>query len=136
MYGVVICPRCNQARGVDLDSRTATCPRCGNRIDLRRARCYARVEDKRQLPEAVRRVSEANRGLEAFEAGPVARPSAPKDAESVESVVVRLSADGPFTVSELSEALDVDEGRARTMIGAMMAEGGLMEPSSGRYSHV
>jgi len=136
MYGVVICPRCNQARGVDLGSRTASCPRCGNRIDLRKAYVYARVDDQRLLPEAVRRVSESNRGLEAFESGPAPRPRPVSGPETVGSTVRALSADGPFSVDELARTMDVDVGRAKAIVEAMMAEGELMEPSAGRYRTV
>ena len=52
MYGVVICPRCKRAKGVDLKQKTTTCG-CGFEIQLSPARIKARAETPRELAPLV-----------------------------------------------------------------------------------
>jgi len=56
MFGVVVCPRCHRAKGVDLSKKTTTCS-CGFAIRIVPARIRLRVGTERELIEAVRRVS-------------------------------------------------------------------------------
>lgn len=68
MWGVVVCSRCGNARGVDLRAKTATCA-CGFAILVRSVRVLARTDDARDLPELV---GETNARLQG--APEVARP--------------------------------------------------------------
>src|SRR2546428_13582623 len=54
MFGVVVCPRCHRAKGVDLSKKTTTCS-CGFAIRVVPARVRLRVGTERELIEAVRR---------------------------------------------------------------------------------
>jgi hypothetical protein len=56
MYGVVVCPRCKRAKGVDLKQKTTTCM-CGFQISLRSARIRARAETAREIAPLVGKVS-------------------------------------------------------------------------------
>ncbi|MGQ0796878.1 MAG: hypothetical protein ACT4OI_03300 [Methanobacteriota archaeon] len=66
MYGVVVCPRCRRAKGVDLARATTSCA-CGFEIRVVPARVRARTERVRDLPALVGRVSaEIAGGLDAY----------------------------------------------------------------------
>jgi Domain of unknown function (DUF1922) len=56
MYGVVVCPRCKRAKGVNLKQKTTTC-QCGFEIDVVPARIRARAETARELAPLVGKVS-------------------------------------------------------------------------------
>ena len=56
MYGVLVCPRCKRAKGVDLKQKTTTCL-CGFEIRVRSAKIRARTETARDLASLVGQVS-------------------------------------------------------------------------------
>jgi len=67
MYGVVVCPRCKQAKGVDLKQKTTTCA-CGFEIRIVSSRVRARADTARELAPLVGRVSaELAGGLAAYQ---------------------------------------------------------------------
>jgi hypothetical protein len=67
MFGVVFCPRCHRAKGVELSKKTTTCS-CGFEIRVFPARITVRVGTERELIEAVRRASaELAGGLAEYE---------------------------------------------------------------------
>ena len=57
MFGVIICPRCNRARGVDLSVKTSKCPGCGLHSEVDRMHTYFQTDNELELAEAVRRTS-------------------------------------------------------------------------------
>ena len=74
MFGVVVCPRCHRAKGVELSKRTTSCS-CGFEIRVVLARLPVRVGTERELVEAVRRVSaELAGGLAEYEKAIALRP--------------------------------------------------------------
>ncbi len=54
MFGVVICPHCEQARGVRLSAGKSRCPRCGATYDVGLLKIYFITEKESELAEAVR----------------------------------------------------------------------------------
>ena len=56
MYGVLVCPRCKRAKGVNLNQKTTTC-QCGFEIPVVPARIRARAETARELAPLVGKVS-------------------------------------------------------------------------------
>jgi hypothetical protein len=56
MYGVLVCPRCKRAKGVNLKQKTTTC-QCGFEIHVVPARIRARAETARELAPLVGKVS-------------------------------------------------------------------------------
>ena len=56
MYGVIVCPQCQRAKGVNLKQKTTTC-QCGFEIHVVPARIRARAETARQLAPLVGEVS-------------------------------------------------------------------------------
>lgn len=56
MYGVVVCPRCHRAKGVDLKQKTTTCS-CGFDIRVVPAKIRARAATARELAPLVGQVN-------------------------------------------------------------------------------
>lgn len=54
MYGVIVCPRCKRAKGVDLKQKTTTCA-CGFEIHVAPSRIRARAGTARELAGLVGR---------------------------------------------------------------------------------
>lgn len=81
MYGVVVCPRCRRAKGVDLAKKTTTCD-CGFEIRVAVSRTPFETSNARELVEAVGRVqAEISGGARAVESAKTSRPRKPaKDA--------------------------------------------------------
>ncbi|HKZ89455.1 MAG TPA: hypothetical protein VJ300_04260 [Thermoplasmata archaeon] len=74
MYGVVVCPSCRRAKGVDLAQRTTTCV-CRFVIRITPSKAHARTEDARQLASLVGRVNaELRGGIEEYEKATSPRP--------------------------------------------------------------
>src|SRR3989441_6464028 len=72
MYGVVVCPRCKRAKGVNLKQKTTTC-QCGFVIHIVPARIRGRAESARELAPLVGKVSaELAGGTEEYRRGPAA----------------------------------------------------------------
>jgi len=80
MYGVVVCPRCKRAKGVDLKQKTTTCL-CGFDIRVVPSRVRARANTARELAPLVGQVSaEIAGGLKAYrEAAAPVRRIRPRD---------------------------------------------------------
>ncbi len=74
MYGVVVCPRCGRAKGVDLAQRTTSCA-CGFEIRVVPTRVRARTERARDLAALVGRVNaELAGGAAAYREAVASRP--------------------------------------------------------------
>ncbi len=87
MFGVVVCPRCHRAKGVEVSKKTTSCS-CGFEIRVLPSRIRVRVGTERELVEAVRRVSaEIAGGLEEYE-----RAVAPRKKKRVSDVHARVAA--------------------------------------------
>jgi len=80
MYGVVVCPRCKRAKGVDLKQKTTTCL-CGFEIRVVPSLVRARANTARELAPLVGQVSaEIAGGLKAYrEAAAPVRRIRPRD---------------------------------------------------------
>lgn len=87
MFGVVVCPRCGRAKGVELRKKTTTCS-CGFEIRVDPARIRVRVATERELIEAVRRVSaQLAGGLADYE-----RAASPRPRKRIKDVHARITA--------------------------------------------
>ena len=53
-FGIVLCSRCNKARGVRLIAKSATCTQCGKRIDVKKAKILTRLDSEKEVAAAVR----------------------------------------------------------------------------------
>lgn len=63
-FKVVLCPRCKTARGIRSDAKSATCPRCGKRMDLKKARELSEVESEKELASVVMELNTRLKGGE------------------------------------------------------------------------
>ncbi len=87
MYGVVVCPRCKRAKGVDLKQKTTTCA-CGFEIRVLPAKIRARADSARELAPLVGRINaELAGGLAAYE-----RDLAPRKRTRIRNVHARVMA--------------------------------------------
>jgi len=90
MYGVVVCPRCKRAKGVDLKQKTTSCS-CGFEIRVLPTRVKARAETARELATLVARVNaEIAGGLKIVE-----RDLAPRRRPRIRDVHARIAAAVP-----------------------------------------
>ena len=154
MYGVVACPRCKTAKGVDLGKKTTTCT-CGFEIRLRAAKVYARADTERELVEAVRKVqAQLHGGLEEYRRA-ASRPR-PRRPQSVHARVaaaaksagdrsqrVRAAAVGLteeielFTLDDLRRVLDaLGIPGAPARLRELLASTVVYEPREGYYRTV
>jgi len=60
-YGILVCPRCGMAKGVEADKKTTTC-QCGREIDLRRVKLRYMTDSPLELAESVANANAALRG--------------------------------------------------------------------------
>lgn len=145
MYGVVVCPHCTLVQGADLSMARVSCPRCGGKIDVRRAKVYFSTDSPQELGEAVRQVGEQLvYDIEAPEAKrrkvrvKVSKTTPALDEASLRQVVESLSASkGEFGRDDLGKALQI--GRERELdrlIARMLAAGLMAEAGEGRYRAV
>jgi hypothetical protein len=89
MYGVVVCPRCKRAKGVDLKQKTTTCV-CGFEIHVAPSTVRARADSARELAPLVGRVSaELAGGLDVYQEA--AAPSRRKRSRDVHVRVVGVA---------------------------------------------
>lgn len=56
-YGVVVCPRCEMARGVKLSQKSTTCARCGKTFQIRTRKILYRARNAREVGAAVAEIN-------------------------------------------------------------------------------
>jgi hypothetical protein len=147
MYGVVVCPKCNRARGVDLSVKTSKCPGCGSHSDVDRMRIYFQTDNEQELAEAVRRVgTRMQHSIEDYGEDVVMARQATEeqrkrsknqslDFEGMSFIARSLSSENGFGLDELRDAL-VKEGYdldAAKIASVMLNEGIVYEPRPGRF---
>jgi hypothetical protein len=151
MYGVVVCPRCKRAKGVDAKQRTTTCV-CGFEIHVFPNRMRARTERAADLADLVGRVNaEISGGLKTYEADLAPRRQA--RSRDVYTRVIAMAAKAGdrsarirSAASELTRELEVftldDWSRVLAGLGVPNPEGALgilvaasavFEPRTGFY---
>jgi hypothetical protein len=52
-FGVIVCPRCKRAKGVDLSSKTTKCIRCGKSLQLSKLKILYETESQEKLRQAI-----------------------------------------------------------------------------------
>jgi hypothetical protein len=147
MFGVIICPRCNRARGVDLSVKTSKCPGCGLHSEVDRMHIYFQTDNELELAEAVRRVgTRMQHSIEDYGDDVVLARQATEeqrkrsknqslDFDGMVVVARSLDSESGFGLEELKEALtkegyDLDPARIASV---MLNEGIVYEPRPGRF---
>ena len=150
MFGVIVCPKCNRARGVDLSVAAATCSSCGKKISVGKAKVYFKTESESELAEAVRRMSERlavdvesapharkkKRRRLSFHEELGARAKKLKGSEDrLRFVAENLTSElGAFSVQDLAMVVRCyDEADAEELIEKMLSSGIIFEPEPGKY---
>jgi len=154
MYGVIVCPRCKRAKGVDLKQKTTTCA-CGFEIRIAPSRVRARADTARELASLVGQVSaELAGGLAAYRKA--ATPARRRRSRDVHLRIAGVASKPHDRASrlraaavELTRELEVfsleDWTRVLAGLGIADAEGALatliranlvMEPKDGFYRAV
>ncbi len=140
MFGVIICPHCTLVQGADLKMARITCPRCGGKVDVKRAKVYFSTDSPKELADGVRQVGA--RLVYDIEMPGAARPTVPAsrigmpaDEQSMRALVLELSGDGgDFTRDDVRKALPTaDEGTLDKLIDRMLGSGIIYESERGRY---
>jgi hypothetical protein len=154
MYGVVVCPRCKRAKGVDLKQKTTTCM-CGFEIHVLPARVRARAATARELAPLVGQVNaELAGGTRAVQQA-LALPKRPRPKQVHARVIAAVPKTGDRTTRiraaavELTSELEVftrdDWSRVLEGLGISDPEGALeslvransvFEPKEGFYRAV
>ena len=147
MFGVIICPRCNRARGVDLSVKTSKCPGCGLHSEVDRMRTYFQTDNELELAEAVRRTSSRmQHSIEDYgEDVVLARQATEEQRKKAKNLTLdfdgmvilarSLSSESGFGLGELKDALakegyDLDPVKIASV---MLNEGIVYEPRPGRF---
>ena len=139
MLGVIVCPRCTLVQGADLSAARVTCPRCGAKIDVKRAKVYFSTDSPQELAEGVRMVgAQLFYDIEDVTAAPPAmpqpRPGLPNDEQSMRALAVRLSENGDFSKEDVQKELRWgDEEAIERLLARMLDAGIIFESSPGRY---
>jgi hypothetical protein len=147
MFGVIICPRCNRARGVDLSVKTSKCPGCGLHSEVDRMRVYFQTDNELELAEAVRRTSSRQQHsiedygddvILARQASEEQRKRSKNQSLDFDGMVLlahSLECEAGFSLDDLRDVLakesyDLDPAK---IAAVMLNEGIVYEPKPGRY---
>jgi Mrp family chromosome partitioning ATPase len=140
MFGVIICPHCTLVQGADLRMARITCPRCGGKIDVKRAKVYFSTDSPKELAEGVRQVGA--RLVYDIEMPGASRPAVPAppvgipaDEQSMRALVLELSTgDMEFTKDDVRRARPTaDEAAIDRLMARMLLSGIIYESVPGRY---
>ncbi len=148
-YGVIICPRCGMAKGVETRRKTTTC-QCGREIKLRRMKLRFQTDSPMELAQSVARANAAIRGGEQLppEKKPrkrepysviAERSQHPKDPVERMQVIARALSDlkGEFTEEDLGKVLQsLGKGSPKDMVRKLQELNLIYEASEGKYRSV
>lgn len=143
MFGVVVCPKCQRARGVRLGSARAKCVHCGHSIDLSKARVFYRTDSEQELAAAVKKMMEKlAQGVEGMQTEKKRRRSPPPKKDRVHLVEEELRAiaqeltekQGLFTPEQFMRRAGLKSAKdAQDLLETMLSEGVILEPRPERY---
>ncbi len=154
MYGVVVCPRCKRAKGVNLKQKTTTCP-CGFEIRVVPAKVKARAATPRDLAPLVGQVNaELAGGTKAVQAL-LAPPRRARPREVHARIVAAVPRTGDrttklraaaveltrelevFTMDDWSRVLEgLGIGGAAAALASLVESNAVFEPKEGFYRAV
>jgi transcription initiation factor TFIIIB Brf1 subunit/transcription initiation factor TFIIB len=61
-YGVIVCPKCRRAKGVDVSHKTTRCPCCGKVLTLKNLDIKYKTNSEEDLRRAIGLVNAENNG--------------------------------------------------------------------------
>jgi hypothetical protein len=146
MFGAIVCPKCNTARGIRIPTKTARCVKCGHSIDVMKAKVYFETDSQEELADAVRALAEklavdieeppANKKRRRRAA--VKKKIAVKvrmNEEDLRAALTTLTERSPiFSRQELFEALHItNKEEQEKALEKLLASGMIFEPQPGRF---
>lgn len=148
-YGVIICPSCGKARGVETSRKSTTC-QCGRELKLSRMKFHMTTDTPHELALAVARANEllAEGKKLPVEKGVRRRASPRRPAKAVKTAKdpleeLRLVAleltrkKGDFDLSDLEKvAPSMGKGSAESVLARLVANNLVYEVSEGRFRAV
>jgi uncharacterized Zn finger protein (UPF0148 family) len=93
-YGVIVCPSCGKAKGVEAEKKTTTC-QCGREIELSRVKLHYSTDSPMELADAVAQANALIAGGEKLKKEPRSRKKGPhaaiaEKAKSVKDPLERM----------------------------------------------
>ncbi len=148
-YGLVICPSCGKARGVETAKKTTTCP-CGRQGRLYRSQIRFETDSPLELAEMVAQANSQLANGKRFRRPSTKEPKDPyartakratalKDPTEMAEEIVRGLTDelGDFSASDLGKVLSLlGKGQPEEMIVRLVEGNMVIEVGEGRYRAV
>ena len=148
-YGLIICPSCGKARGVETNRKTTSCP-CGRSVKLRRSMIKYETDSPRELAEMVGQANEQLLAGKKFRRRRVKEPEDPcvrvakasmalKDpVQRGEAIARGLTEElGAFGIEELRAVLSVvGSNDPEALVRRLMEANLIYEVDAGRYKAV
>ncbi len=148
-YGLLVCPKCGMAKGVEASKKTTTC-QCGREIDLRRVKLKYVTDSPLELAESVAKANAALRGGQQL---PPERKPRKKDpffviaerAQSIKDPVERMKViakgltdlKGAFGVDDVRRVVSIlGKGSAEDVIKVLQEHNLVYETADGRFRAV
>ncbi len=126
MLGVVRCPKCKLARGVELSAAKATCPSCGRELHPRKMKPLCSVDSVSDLPAAVQAANIRGNEKEV-------PPVPPKKIRRSPSDRALAALAQPRTCEELAAALELEEEDAQLLLDKLAENGAVLRLRDGTY---
>ena len=146
-YGVVICPRCEQAKAADLNFKTTKCLECNKVIDLNKTKIWARTDDNDEIIFLVGQVKAKLLGEEFEQPKPRKGQKKKKKTVSigsrrqrqlVEAAVILTAEKGTFRFEDFKKTVTKSTGTGKKaeieeFLAFLQARGIIIEPKPGEY---
>ena len=148
-YGVIVCPKCGMARGVETRKKTTSC-QCGREIVLSRVKVHFMTDSPLELADAVAEANASIRGGKPLPAEKKPRKkgayaAAAERAKPIKDPVERMravaealtEAKGQFTLDDLRKAASVlGKDSAEDMLARLLEHNLVYESGEGIYRSV
>ncbi len=145
-YGLIVCPRCGKARGVETVRKTVTC-QCGRQIKVGRMKIQFLTDSPLELAKTVQKVNASlkgdgpmpkdrmKRGVRTITVDKEKMKGAKNQLERTRLIVEELSKKKPeFSSEDLSKiSSQIGGGNADALVERLLASGVIYEVSPGRF---
>lgn len=150
LYGVVVCPKCVQAKGVELKYKSSKCLVCGYVMKLHNVKIWAKTDDPDQLPDLV---SQAKAQIEGVEYTPptnrprqkykheVVRPGSKRERIIIRTALELTEKNGSFEIEEFFRSIQkespmITEPYITKYLEVLQEKGLILEPSPGKFQYI
>lgn len=148
-YGVIVCPACGKAKGVEADKKTTTCP-CGREIDMARVKLHYSTDSPHELADAVAQANALIAGGEKLRKESRPRKKDPlaavaERAKTIKDPLERMRAvaqglsrvKGEFDEDDVRKVLSLlGKGSAEDLIARLQEHSLIYETADGKYRAV